>query len=104
MHSIVLNMICKIVIFVLGLTGTRPSTCEEAVEENALDDDLLSLLHNFQSSEPLPEWYHGNRNEAGVAGDGQGVVVQQDVNPADADPNLNWALGTCHWNNMPGIC
>ncbi|OMO83061.1 hypothetical protein CCACVL1_11585 [Corchorus capsularis] len=32
---------------------------DESIEEtNSMDDDLLSLLNNFPSSMPLPEWYN----------------------------------------------
>ncbi|KAJ6334203.1 hypothetical protein OIU78_011167 [Salix suchowensis] len=42
---------------------TKPS--EEAVDQelNSMDDDIISLLNNFPSSEPLPEWYRQSRNE-----------------------------------------
>ena len=51
------------------------------------DDDLLSLLTNFPSSVPLPEWYHGhhhntannynNGNAYEISGNGGGLGDHQ---------------------------
>lgn len=77
-----------------------------------MDDDLISLLNNFPSSEQLPDWYHQSRNESngaayGGAGDHKCHKTQQDASSltaGDAAPNLKWKLGSCDWKNMPGIC
>lgn len=96
----------------------KPS--EEPVEEmHCMDDDLLSLLNNFPSSEPLPEWYYRSRNgshhhhhhglSSGGNGDVSGLDEEEDgklnqATTAGAPQNLEWVLGSGCWNNMPGIC
>ncbi|KAJ8749171.1 hypothetical protein K2173_018642 [Erythroxylum novogranatense] len=94
------------------------SNNKEAMEEmNSMDDDLLILLNNFPSSTPLPEWYRKTKNESigssiGSTGEEreheQEDVSMKNVSVAaaanEASPSLEWALGSCYWKNMPGIC
>ncbi|WCJ37563.1 myb domain protein 101 [Euphorbia peplus] len=92
--------------------GMKPS--DEPMEEmNSMDDDLLSLLDNFPSTTPLPEWYRTKNVSEGMSsgtiGDGQEVEAQQDDSPArpasaNETPNIEWGLGPSYWNNMPSIC
>ena len=92
------------------MTGVKLS--EESIEEmNSMDEDLVSLLNNFPSSMPLPEWYTkttriSNGSSSGDMTDGNMVLdEQQNVSPAPAATgNLDRALGSCCWKNMPGIC
>ncbi|WCJ37564.1 myb domain protein 101 [Euphorbia peplus] len=87
---------------------------EEPMEEmNSMDDDLVSLLDNFPSTTPLPEWYRtknaGEGMSSGTTGDDQEVEVQRDNSPArhasiHETPNVEWGLGSSYWNNMPNIC
>lgn len=92
--------------------GVKPS--DESIEEtNSMDEDLLSLLNNFPSSMPLPEWYtKTTRTSNGSSSGGRSMIecntvldAQQNVSPAPAaTASLNQALGSCCWKNMPGIC
>ncbi|KAG6785237.1 hypothetical protein POTOM_010967 [Populus tomentosa] len=99
--------------------GTKPS--EEAADQelNSMDDDLISLLNNFPSSEPLPEWYRQSRNERysnrmpysglNTVDDNRDPGVKEDASltrasNTEAVPNRGRALVSCHWNNLPGIC
>ncbi|XP_050204813.1 transcription factor MYB101 [Mercurialis annua] len=89
---------------------------EEPMEEMKAmdDDDLSSLLDNFPSSTPLPEWYRrrnvSNELSPTTTGDGRGVEVdQQDVSlpqptTTQDNPNIEWGFGSSYWNNMPSIC
>ncbi|KAF2292221.1 hypothetical protein GH714_017185 [Hevea brasiliensis] len=94
------------------LIGMKPS--EEPMDEmNSMDDDLLSLLDNFPTSTPLPEWYRSTNIANGLssspAGEGRRIEVEQEASlargtTADETPNVEWAFGSSYWNNMPGIC
>lgn len=103
----------------LHYSGTKPS--EEAADQelNSMDDDFISLLNNFPSSEPLPEWYRQSRNERNsnrmpysglnIVEDNRDPDVKEDASltrasNTEAVPNRGRALVSCHWNNMPGIC
>ncbi|XVF42947.1 hypothetical protein PTKIN_Ptkin02bG0001200 [Pterospermum kingtungense] len=91
--------------------GEKPS--EESIEEmNSMDEDLFSLLNNFPLSMPLPEWYtkttrmsNGPSSGGGGGMTAEGNMVldaqQNDVSPTG---NLDRALDSCCWKNMPGIC
>ncbi|XP_022726633.1 transcription factor MYB101-like [Durio zibethinus] len=97
-------------------SSSQPSkgvkSSDESIERmNSMDEDLLSLLNNFPSSTPLPEWYTkttrmSNGSSSGGMRDGNMVLYAgQNVSPAPAaTANLNRALGSCCWKNMPGIC
>ncbi|XWS33985.1 hypothetical protein CRYUN_Cryun21dG0000400 [Craigia yunnanensis] len=94
--------------------GVKPSDIESIEEMNSMDDDLLSLLNNFPSSMPLPEWYTktirmSNGSSSGMTDGGKMVLdAKQNVSPVAPGPaakaNLDRALGSCCWKNMPGIC
>ncbi|EEF32712.1 transcription factor MYB101 [Ricinus communis] len=97
--------------------GVKPT--EDPMEEmNSMDDDdLLSLLDNFPSSTPLPEWYRRRNISNGLSSspigdDGRGHEVdEQDAASQEAQgtttggtANVEWAFGSSYWNNMPSIC
>ena len=92
----------------------KPSDIESIEEMNSMDDDLFSLLNNFPSSMPLPEWYTktirmSNESSSGMTDGGNMVLdTKQKVSPVAPGPaakaNLDRALGACCWKNMPGIC
>ncbi|XP_065875670.1 transcription factor MYB101 [Euphorbia lathyris] len=85
---------------------------EEPMEEmNSMDDDLLSLLDNFPSTTPLPEWYRTRNVSEGMSSGTTEVEAQhqQDDSPirppsTHETPNVEWGLGSSYWNNMPSIC
>ncbi|XP_011006466.1 PREDICTED: uncharacterized protein LOC105112461 [Populus euphratica] len=98
---------------------TKPSEEAAGQELNSMDDDLISLLNHFPSSEPLPEWYRQSRNERNsnrmpysglnIVDDNRDPDVKEDASLTRASntegvPNRGRALVSCHWNNMPGIC
>ncbi|KDP22719.1 hypothetical protein JCGZ_01821 [Jatropha curcas] len=100
--------------------GVKPSDQEAMEELNSMSDDLLTLLDDFPSPAPLPEWYRSRNMSGGFSsgstGDGGGLEVdQQETSPAghqvgdqvataDDIPNVDWTFGSSYWNNMPGIC
>ncbi|KAA0040240.1 transcription factor MYB86 [Cucumis melo var. makuwa] len=82
------------------------------------DDDLMSLLNNFQSGMPVPEWYPGSSDDdltmnmqngpslCESNGNPGGDEQQQNVASPSAvasSPMLEWSLGSSCWNNMPSI-
>lgn len=82
------------------------------------DDDLMSLLNNFQSGMPVPEWYPGSSDDdltmnmqngpslCESNGNPGGDEQQQNVASPSAvasSPVLEWSLGSSCWNNMPSI-
>ncbi|CAK9158003.1 unnamed protein product [Ilex paraguariensis] len=85
-------------------------------EMNSMDDDFLSLLDSFPSTvTPVPEWddkggslSNGRLSgmvTAGVVGiNSHREVPRSPVVTAAATPHHEWALGSCCWNNLPGIC
>nr|URY18866.1 MYB protein [Zanthoxylum bungeanum] len=81
-------------------------TNEEPLEEvHSMDDDLMSLLNNFPLSMPLPEWYPGTSDTSNE----EATTHQPNASPTPApstaaSPDHQWPLGSCCWNNMPGIC
>ncbi|KAK3184378.1 hypothetical protein Dsin_031664 [Dipteronia sinensis] len=93
---------------------------EEPLEEmNSMDDDLMSLLNNFPTSMPLPDWYQGgsnnisNASSSSITAGGSNEETadhQQNVPPTPsppgvASPEAHWSqLGSYSWNNMPRIC
>lgn len=93
-------------------TGMKPA--EDPLEEmNSMDDDLASLLTNFPSAMPTPEWYRGGRHlsngqSSGVESDNVRLDTQQSASPAPVtnttEPELEWGLSPCYWKNLPGIC
>nr|POE96851.1 hypothetical protein CFP56_49602 [Quercus suber] len=87
---------------------------EDPLEEmNSMDDDLASLLTNFPSAMPIPEWYRGGRHlsngqSSSVDSDNVRLDTQQSASPAPVtnttEPELEWGLSPCYWKNLPGIC
>ncbi|KAF8409574.1 hypothetical protein HHK36_005652 [Tetracentron sinense] len=88
-------------------------TEKEPLEEiNLLDDDLSSLLNNIPSTMSVPNWYSNN----GETSNGQLSGIKDDnmeLETGQLAPSLSvtatntdhdWTLGSCSWNNMPGIC
>lgn len=68
-------------------------------EMNSMDDDLFSLLNNFPSEMPTPEWYRrGKTQSLGLENE-----TEASSSSGPTDQEFAWTLGTC-WNNMPGIC
>ncbi|KAI9094243.1 hypothetical protein K1719_026825 [Acacia pycnantha] len=71
----------------------------DPMEMSSMDDDLFSLLNNFPSEMPVPEWYR--------RGEIQAVEVENQQNDSLGQPDQQfaWTLGTCSWsNNLPSIC
>ncbi|OMP02264.1 hypothetical protein COLO4_11249 [Corchorus olitorius] len=62
---------------------------DESIEEtNSMDDDLLSLLNNFPSSMPLPEWYNkSNRPSNGSSSSAYMSTVRS--SDLDSEQNLS---------------
>ncbi|XP_062153268.1 transcription factor MYB101 [Alnus glutinosa] len=92
--------------------GMKPT--EDPLEEmNSMDDDLLSLLDNFPSAMPAPDWYRGgheisNGQSLSAASNNARLNAQQNASPdpvaTASTPELEWGLSSCYWKNMPGIC
>ncbi|KAK7848208.1 transcription factor myb101 [Quercus suber] len=97
---------------VFKTSGMKPA--EDPLEEmNSMDDDLASLLTNFPSAMPIPEWYRGGRHlsngqSSSVDSDNVRLDTQQSASPAPVtnttEPELEWGLSPCYWKNLPGIC
>lgn len=88
----------------------KPSEDSLMEDMNSMDDDLMSLLNNFPSTMPVPDWYRRSSTVsngqssplAGISGGSTGVEeVPQNASPTPA-PARN--LNACYWNNMPSIC
>ncbi|KAG2716993.1 hypothetical protein I3760_03G153400 [Carya illinoinensis] len=94
--------------------GMKPTDQDQLVEMNSMDDDLLSLLDNFPSAMPAPEWYRGgldisNGKSSGVESDNTRLDTQQNASPAPVTtatttPEHEWGISPYQWNNMPSIC
>ncbi|KAH7533073.1 hypothetical protein FEM48_Zijuj04G0091700 [Ziziphus jujuba var. spinosa] len=90
----------------------KPSEDPLMEDMNSMDDDLMSLLNNFPTTMPVPDWYprsnilsHGETSSAMITGK-SGVVgdVTQNPSPTPPSPKHDRNLDACYWNNMPGIC
>lgn len=80
------------------------------------DDDLLmSLLNNFPSTTPLPDWYQtaGIETEDSHLASPSGVLVGSHQGNSGVEPQMGApssgvdpmaSLGSCYWSNMPSIC
>lgn len=81
------------------------------------DDDelLMSLLNNFPSNTPLPDWYQTAeiQSEASYLTSPTGVFVgnhqgngfvEPSTGPSSSVVDPIASLGSCYWNNMPSIC
>lgn len=67
-------------------------------EMNSMDDDLFSLLNNFPSEMPMPDWYRRGKSQS------LGLESQPAASsPGPTSQEFAWTLGA-RWNNMPGIC
>ncbi|KAH7533068.1 hypothetical protein FEM48_Zijuj04G0091000 [Ziziphus jujuba var. spinosa] len=94
-------------------TSSSQSSIDPLMEDmNSMDDDLMSLLNNFPTTMPVPDWYprsnilsHGETSSAMITGK-SGVVgdVTQNPSPTPPSPKHDRNLDACYWNNMPGIC
>ncbi|PON62233.1 MYB transcription factor [Trema orientale] len=101
-----------------GRTENFSTSCQSSIgieqSEEPLDDNLMSLLNNFPTSMPVPDWYGGRggnskRENLGVtSGYARRVedVVAQDSSlvPPTTTGKHERSLDSCYWNNMPGIC
>ncbi|KAJ7948146.1 MYB-related transcription factor [Quillaja saponaria] len=88
-------------------TWKKPIT-EDLMDEmiNSMDDDLLSLLTNFPSTMPMPEWYRrGAGQPSGASSDNMGLgSTQQHASDASTQEHAWAALGPACRKNLPGIC
>ncbi|KAF3443668.1 hypothetical protein FNV43_RR13358 [Rhamnella rubrinervis] len=91
----------------------KPSEDPLMEDMNSMDDDLMSLLNNFPSTMPVPDWYrrsstvcNGQSSSAGISGGSARVEeVPQNMSPTPAPaPKHDQNLDACYWNNMPSIC
>ncbi|XP_068644354.1 transcription factor MYB97 [Aristolochia californica] len=87
---------------------------EEKEGTNPVDEGLSTLLGIIPQTIPtVPEWY----SDSGEASNGQsaatedeiGLEMQQLASSLSATASASatdqdWSLGSCTWNNMPGIC
>ncbi|OIW15711.1 hypothetical protein TanjilG_04246 [Lupinus angustifolius] len=78
-------------------SGKKQSGKDPTLEEIDVswDDDLCSLLNNFPTEMPTPEWYSG-----GDKAESSGHQKTQ-TNTPPPGPTIEPELG---WNNMPSIC
>ncbi|KAG7011908.1 Transcription factor MYB-like protein [Cucurbita argyrosperma subsp. argyrosperma] len=107
--------------FSSSYSSSRKKPRMEPLEEmNSMDDDdLMSLLNNFQSGMPVPEWYPGSSDDdlginlhngpssRELNGNGEEDDQRQKVaSPSTVSSSrvLEWSLGSSCWNNMPSIC
>ncbi|XP_028796893.1 transcription factor MYB101-like [Neltuma alba] len=67
-------------------------------EMSSMDDDLFSLLNNFPSEMPVPEWYRRGERQA------LGVENQQEASLGQPNQQVAWTLGTCWSNDLHSIC
>lgn len=103
-------------------TGTNPNIHnkynESTMVKTTVDDDddlLMSLLNNFPSNTPLPDWYQTTeiQTEDSYLASPSGILVGNHqgngrVEPPSAPPSSGVdpiaSLGSCYWSNMPRIC
>ncbi|XP_038888678.1 transcription factor MYB101 [Benincasa hispida] len=102
-------------------SSSRKRSRTEPLEEmdSMDDDDLMSLLNNFQSGMPVPEWYPGSSDDdLGINMHKGPSLCESNSNPGGDEPRQNvtlpsavvsspvleWSLGSSCWNNMPSIC
>ncbi|KAH9295436.1 hypothetical protein KI387_039024 [Taxus chinensis] len=81
---------------------------------NCGDDDLSTLL-NFAKPEasPVSDWYDSHAEagkEQSTVSDALATLFNDDfcadiqqLTSAPCTSNQAWGLGSCHWNNMPGV-
>ncbi|KFK31122.1 hypothetical protein AALP_AA6G070700 [Arabis alpina] len=101
--------------------GTNPNNYnkynESTMVKATLDDDddlLMSLLNNFPSNTPLPDWYQTTEihPEASYLASPSGILVGNHGNsmvepstaPSSSVVDPIASLGSCYWSNMPSIC
>ncbi|XP_054811238.1 transcription factor MYB101-like [Prosopis cineraria] len=65
---------------------------------SSMDDDLISLLNNFPSEMPVPDWYRKGERHA------LELENQQDTSLGRPDQQLAWTLGGTCWNDLPSTC
>ncbi|KAJ0259899.1 Transcription factor MYB101 [Hirschfeldia incana] len=87
---------------------------EQPIVKTTVDDDddiMMSLLNNFPSTTPLPDWYQTTeiQKEASLSGifignhQGNSRVEPHKLPPSSSlDPMAS--LGSCYWGNIPRIC
>lgn len=112
----------------LTVRSDLPWTGHVKVKKEAGTDDCLSMDEEFSSlldfmpsstAPTLPDWYgrsgEGGRevpseqsgltaSPAAALTDELGIEMQQQLPPSRPAADQLWALGSCPWNNMPGIC
>ncbi|ESQ51832.1 hypothetical protein EUTSA_v10016567mg [Eutrema salsugineum] len=87
----------------------EPTMVKATVDDD--DDILMSLLNNFPSTTPLPDWYRTTeiQTEASPTGIfvGNHQVNNNKMEPYKAQPSSGVdpmaSLGSCYWGNMPRI-
>lgn len=91
--------------------GIEPS--EDPLDVSSMDDDLMSLLNNFPTLTPFPDWYPGEGGgeisniETYAATSGiarHDVVVPQNASRPTRVSKQDKSFNSFYWNNMPGIC
>ena len=91
------------------------SEAKNALEtmNSVVDDELTSLLDSFPLTVPVPDWYdvsNGGPTPPNEITKGKmGIESEKEDSHSQvvtASPRVNhkWTLGSCNWNNMPGIC
>ncbi|CAN8315728.1 unnamed protein product [Cochlearia groenlandica] len=87
-------------------------------KESADDEDdaiLMSLLNNFPSTTPLPDWYHATemQRENSCLASTSGILIENHQGNNMVEPHKSMPLsgvdpiassGSCYWGNMPRIC
>ncbi|KAL1216982.1 Transcription factor [Cardamine amara subsp. amara] len=87
----------------------EPTMVKATVDDD--DDLLMSLLNNFPSTTPLPDWYQSEASYLApsseiLTGNHQGngrVEPTTALSPSSAVEPMA-SLGSCYWSNMPSIC
>ncbi|XXG69117.1 hypothetical protein AAC387_Pa06g2061 [Persea americana] len=83
---------------------------KEPTEENdSVDRDLSALFDIIPASMPMvSEWYNDNGEmsnaQSSASDDNIGLEMQHLTSSLTVSSEQDWSLGSCTWNNMPGIC
>ncbi|CAA7049542.1 unnamed protein product [Microthlaspi erraticum] len=92
----------------------EPTTVKATVDDD--DELLMSLLNNFPSPTPLPDWYQTaeiQTHEDSYLASPSGVLVGNHQGNSGVEPQMGppssgvdpmASLGSCYWSNMPSIC
>ncbi|XP_058072408.1 transcription factor MYB101-like [Magnolia sinica] len=84
---------------------------EETMDKiNSLDEDLRNHLDIIPASNmpTVSEWYSDSgemsNGHSGVTDDDIGLEMHQLASSLSVAADHDWTLGSCQWDNMPGIC